>query len=100
MAVGCIPIVAKPKYDEVFGVGHFVKNNINGIYYEVGNIGQLAKSILSLIENTRYLSMLSTSANETARSFDVQIFRRRLLDAVGTVLSCNNAVLMQKNKNL
>jgi len=82
MAVGCVPIVAKPKYDEVFGVAHFAKNNINGIYYEVGNIEQLAKSVLSLIENTRYLSMLSTSANETARSFDVQIFRRRLLDTV------------------
>jgi len=99
MAVGCVPIVAKPKYDEVFGVAHFVKNNINGIYYEVGNIEQLAKSILSLIENTRYLSMLSTSANETARSFDVQIFRRRLLSAVESILSCDTVPLVQGNKN-
>jgi len=99
MAMGCVPVVAKPKYDEIFGVSHFVKNKINGLYYDVGNTASLAESILSLIEDTKYLSMLSTSANETARSFDVQIFRRRLLSAVESVLSCNTVLLVQGNKN-
>jgi glycosyltransferase involved in cell wall biosynthesis len=92
MALGCVPIVSKPHYDEVFGVSHFVKDHENGLYYDVGNIEQLASLIKELLENSELLQRLSENALECSKQFSRAIMQNRIEDAIGELLKCNNKV--------
>jgi glycosyltransferase involved in cell wall biosynthesis len=69
MALGCIPIVSKPKFDEVFGVSHFVKNGENGMYYSVGNVDELAQTIISCLSNLETSKLMSFKAAETSKFY-------------------------------
>ena len=75
-----VPIVSKPHYDEVFGVSHFVKDKVNGLYYDVGNIDQLAKRINELLENSELLHKLSENAFECSKQYSRAIMQQRIDD--------------------
>lgn len=82
MALGCIPIVSRPRFDDVFGVSHFVKNNENGIYYNVGNVNELALSISKLLEDSEFIEKMSSKAIETARLFSIDKMAQKINDAI------------------
>ena len=87
MAVGCVPIVSKPIHNDVFGVSHFVKNGVNGLYYDLGNVNQLAMSIIYLLDNINELSRLSSKASEMASHFSVEVMEQKIFSEVSTLLS-------------
>ena len=87
MALGCIPIVSKPKFDEVFGVSHFVKNGENGLYYLVGNVDELAQCISDLLENQKISELLSTNALKTAKLYTTNEMARRIYDVLEQITS-------------
>ena len=62
MACGCVPIVAIPKYQELFGISHFLINEENGVYFPVSNIEVLASKILKLLSDEAYYSKLQSNA--------------------------------------
>ena len=86
MALGCIPIVSKPHYDEVFGVSHFVKDKVNGLYYDVGDTDQLAKRINELLENSELLHKLSENAFECSRQYSRAVMQKRIDHTVEELL--------------
>ena len=79
MAMGCIPIVSKPKFDEVFGVSHFVKNGENGIYFSVGNVNELAQAIISRLDNLGASQLMSQEALETSKFYTISEMARKIV---------------------
>ena len=90
MALGCIPIVSKPHYDEVFGVSHFVKDQVNGLYYDVGDTDQLASRIIELLENSELLHRLSENALECSRQFSREVMQKRIDHTVEELLGSSS----------
>ena len=86
MALGCIPVVSKPRYDEVFGPSHFVLNNYNGYYYDVGNKDQLAEVIWNLLNNKNLMNIISNNAVKASSSYDVEIISKKLNTTVENLL--------------
>ena len=87
MAMGCVPIVSQPHFREVFGVSDFVKDQFNGIYYNIGNISELVNSIISLFKSPNRMIDMSTQAKETAKLYSNEIMKEKLLKTVGTLLT-------------
>lgn len=87
MALGCIPIVSKPKFDEVFGVSHFVKNGVNGFYYSVGNANELALAISSCLNNLENAKLFSSNAVETSKLYTISKMKLRINDALEKITS-------------
>ena len=87
MALGCIPIVSKPKFDEVFGVSHFVKNDVNGFYYSVGNANELALVISSCLNNLENAKLFSSNAIETSKLYTISKMKLRIYDALEKITS-------------
>jgi len=90
MAFGCVPVVAKPKYDEIFGVSHFVKDKVNGLYYDVGNTEQLATRIIELLENPGLIDKLSENALDCSKQYNPSVMQQRIYQAVEELLSCDS----------
>jgi len=82
MALGCVPIVSKPHYDEVFGVSHFVKDRLNGLYYDVGETEQLAMRIDELLGDSALLHKLSKNALECSKQNSQSIMQQKIHNAV------------------
>jgi len=78
MACGCVPIVAVPDFPEIFGVSHYVKDEINGKYYEIGNIKMLASQIKMILSDQNKLELLSKKAVETARTYHWDVVLEKL----------------------
>lgn len=87
MAMGCAPIVSKPNFMEVFGVSDFVKDQFNGIYYNLGDISELVNAIISLLNSPNRMIAISNQAKETAKLYGKEMMEEKLLKAVGTLLS-------------
>jgi glycosyltransferase involved in cell wall biosynthesis len=87
MALGCIPVVSKPKFDEVFGVSHFVKNGESGMYYSVGNVNELAQDISSCLDDLETSTRMSSSAVKTARLYTISEMARRIYDTLEQMTS-------------
>lgn len=87
MAMGCIPIVSKPKFDEVFGVSHFVKNGENGLYYSVGNVNELAQVIFSCLDNLETSQLLSFKTAETSKFYTISEMARKIYDMLEQMTS-------------
>lgn len=87
MALGCVPVVSKPKFDEVFGVSHFVKNNENGMYYNAGNVNELAQNISILLDNLELCKLMSSNAVKTARLYTNSEMARRIYDTMEQIIS-------------
>jgi len=90
MAFGCVPVVSKPKYDEIFGVSHFVKDKVNGLYYDVGNTEQLATRIIELLENPKLIDKLSENALDCSKQYSPSVMQQRIYQAVEELLSCDS----------
>lgn len=78
MALGCIPIVSKPKFDEIFGVSHFVKHGQNGLYYDVGNVNQLVSAISICLNNLEMAKLMSSQAINTASLYTIDDMAYRI----------------------
>lgn len=87
MTFGCIPIVSKPKFDEVFGVSHFVKDGKNGIYYTCGNVLELAQTIFNCLENLERYKPMSISAIETSKFFTRDEMKKKILNTLNQMIS-------------
>ena len=87
MALGCIPIVSKPKFDEVFGVSHFIKNHVNGLYYSVGDTNELAMAISSCLDNPETAKLLSYNAMGTSKLYTISKMKLRIYDALEQITS-------------
>ncbi len=87
MALGCVPVVSRPPYEEIFGVSHFVKDRINGLYYNFNDISGLAQSIVFLIDHPNDLAQFSIKAHETAKLFDKETMRKNVFQTVERILS-------------
>ncbi len=69
MSLGVVPIVARPKYEELFGIGHYLKDGVNGLVYNVGNVLELANCIKKLYYDPDLTKRLSEAARKTALEF-------------------------------
>ena len=69
MACGCVPVVAKPEFPELFGTSHFVKNEVNGIYFPVNDAETLAARIVTLISDNDYYSRLQIKALQDSTNY-------------------------------
>ena len=87
MALGCIPIVSRPKYDEVFGVSHFVKDGENGMYFSVGNFYELAKVVSNCLDNSNFAEILSCNAMETSKRYTISEMENRIFKVLQNTIS-------------
>lgn len=69
MHCGAVPIVSKPKYDEVFGCSDFVINNVTGLYFNLGNIVDLKEKILYLLFNSEIFNIIKLNAQEMSKQY-------------------------------
>lgn len=90
MSLGCIPIVGKPKFNEVFGVSHFVKNGENGLYYPVGNVNELALAISNCLDNLETCILISSKAVATAKLYTINEMANRIYDTLKQILGDTN----------
>ncbi|MEM3844621.1 MAG: glycosyltransferase family 4 protein [Candidatus Parvarchaeota archaeon] len=70
MACGCVPLVAKPEFEELFGISQFVKDGYNGLYFKVNDPEDLKEKISRLIEDRSMYEMLKENAMKEARKYD------------------------------
>lgn len=70
MAHGCVPIVSKPKYEEIFGVSDFVLDRETGLYFEQGNSSHLSDKILELLNDEALYKNLQQNGIEMGKKFD------------------------------
>ena len=82
MALGCIPIVSKPEFNEVFGVSHFIKNGENGFHYTVGNVNELAQAISNCLDNLEACILMSTNAVETSKLYTIDEMTRNIYNTL------------------
>lgn len=66
MRFGCVPVVALPKYKELFGIGQYLENGYNGMTFEWGNCHSLAHTIKFILTNGAELSRFQENAYSTA----------------------------------
>lgn len=85
MYCGAVPIVAKPKYDEVFGTSDFLINNKNGLYFEVGNVKDLVDKIIYLLNNDEHYKTMQNSAIETAKKYDWDSIGMKYYEALNSL---------------
>lgn len=85
MALGCIPIVSKPKFEEIFGVSHFVANGENGMYYNTGNVEELAQCIFDLLSNVKVSESLSLNAVKTAKLYTINEMVNRINNTIDQI---------------
>lgn len=45
MSCGCVPNVAVPKFPELFGVSDYVRDQYDGLFYKVNDVGDLSQKI-------------------------------------------------------
>lgn len=70
MYCGAVPIVAKPKYEEIFGVSDFVVDGVTGLYYKFSDIKELEEKISYLLENFSVYNELRSNAINSAKKYD------------------------------
>lgn len=87
MACGAPAIVAKPTFREVFGTSDFVENGKTGLYFEVGDITQLAGCMDFALRSPSQLHEMAVRADAVAATYDwdtiVDGFERALERHVG-----------------
>ena len=59
-----------PNYDELFGISHFVHNNVNGLSYDVYNYNEMAEKIIMLLNNNELYNKLKQNAINDSRNYD------------------------------
>ena len=69
MSYALAPVVAKPKHNELFGIGQFLLDGFNGLTYPVGNIEQLAQVIERIIDDHNLFEVISKNAQKTAADY-------------------------------
>lgn len=87
MAFGCVPVISRPIYDEVFGASHFVENEVNGVYYKVKDVNALASTIGRLLSNYDELSFISRNAISTAKNYSMFAMERNILKFIAEKLT-------------
>ena len=85
MAFGCVPVVGKPKFEEVFGTSHFVKNGVNGLYYPTGDINELALTIIKCLKNQKFANLLSSNAIEISNKYTISEMEKKICEALNGV---------------
>ncbi len=90
MHYGCVPIVARPKFPEVFGTSHFIRENYNGLVYNVGDVEELANKIRILLQDSSLLEKLSINAIQTANTFNMEENYWKILMAVDELVHKKN----------
>ncbi len=92
MHYGCVPIVARPKFPEVFGTSHFIRENYNGLVYNVSDVKELAHKIRILLQDSSLLERLSINAIQTANTFNMEENDWKILMAVDELVHKKNEV--------
>lgn len=69
MALGAVPVVARPTSDDVFGVSDLVENNITGLIYPIGDEVRLADSIWRLLSDDGERTRLRKNALNKASKY-------------------------------
>lgn len=90
MACGCVPIVAIPGFPELFGVSHFVRNDWNGLYFNVGEVSHLAFQIEKLLSDAEYYSKMKENALKDSKDYDWEIVLNQLKKFLKNVCHADN----------
>ena len=85
MYCGAVPVIARPRYDEVFGTSDFVIENKTGLYFELGNIDDLAKKILRLLVDRGFYNHLRKDGMDIARKYDWNSIARAYDEIFATI---------------
>ncbi len=86
MGQGVPPLVAKPPSDDVFGASSMVATGVNGMYYRLGNVADLARAMGTLLADPSERVSLGKAALSTARNYDWKTLLPRFGDALGVGL--------------
>jgi glycosyltransferase involved in cell wall biosynthesis len=87
LSLGLPVIVAKPKFEEVFGVSDMVADGKDGLYFPVGDIPTLAGCMGRLLEDRALRLRLSEEAVAVARRYDWTIVLQSLEASLMSVVS-------------
>lgn len=70
MYCGSVPVIARPKYDEVFGTSDFVIDNHTGLYFQLGSIDDMVKKITKLLTDDGIYANLKKNGVDLAKKYD------------------------------
>ena len=69
MYCGCVPIVARPVYDEVFGSSDFIKDGKTGLHFKLHDINDLSDKIKLLMKDKNLYQMLQKEARALSSQY-------------------------------
>jgi glycosyltransferase involved in cell wall biosynthesis len=87
LSCGLPAIVAKPRYPELFGVSDMVKDGFNGLYYPVGDVELLARSMQLLDSETEKRDSFARNAVTVAAGYDSEIAYRAFENCIRAAAS-------------
>lgn len=82
ISFGLPSLVARPVYNEVFGVSDLVKDFVNGFYYDVGDIDTLAQKMNYMLENPELMAAFGKKSREIAKNYDVGLTFKKFMELV------------------
>ena len=92
MASG-LPIIASP----VNGIPFEMKEPENGFFVNYGDIENLEKNIIKLIDNPKIAKQISSNNLKKARTYDWDIISKRYMDEYENLLNKSKENLKQTN---
>ncbi len=87
MSQGAIPIVAKPKEEELFGISQYLVKDINGLYYNFGNLNEMVNQIMDVLQNPSKYEEMRKKAELTAKSYAWNEIEPILLNTIKNLLA-------------
>lgn len=69
LSCGAVPVVAEPKYKEVFGVSDFVIDGETGLYYPFGSIEKLVENIKLLMNDEGKINVMIKNGKELSKNY-------------------------------
>ena len=80
---GGLPVITTK---EVGAVPELIKHGITGLTYETGNVGELSKLIISLLNNQKLRSQIGSAGFNLISKFNYDLFSKRLVEILNEVV--------------
>lgn len=98
MASGCVPIVARPESDDVFGVSDLVVDGVSGRVYPVGEWRSLGRMVDETLSNVSLLERLGGGAVTVARRYRWSVVLPALEQALTEAMTAKAARRQQSGR--
>ena len=86
MYCGAVPVIAEPKYQEVFGSSDFVTDRKTGLYYHLGDTDDLAKKIIVLLRDDELFSKMRYDGMKIAGTYGWTSVLKEYMDTINSLV--------------